>query len=318
MADGYPHVSIVVTSFNQGPYVEEALRSCFAQRYPLMEVFCLDNGSTDHTSEVMQAYVQRFPEHPLHFHRFRENRGICTAFNWALVRAKGKYIIDLAADDRLIPDSLASRISFFESCPDGTVLTHSNGYHMDEAGNRLDTFHSRKTEEQMPQGRILKEVMTGYWINTPSMIYNTAVLKELGGFDERLLFEDTDIVLRLAAHGLVYYQPIAAIEKRKVQSSLSQKYEAELVDSMLQSVDHILEKMRPVAQRHQVEAAFQQMIYYYVRLALRLDQEEVARRFLNYSLNSADRWYRALIALAKWGVPVATLAQWLYRITKGE
>lgn len=59
MADN-PLVSIVVPAYNYAHYLSEAIDSVLNQDYPNVELLVLDDGSTDHTRDVLEGYGDRF------------------------------------------------------------------------------------------------------------------------------------------------------------------------------------------------------------------------------------------------------------------
>ena len=60
--DAYPLVSVIIPCFNHGRYVVEALESIWAQAYPATEVIVVDDGSTDNSPLIMDAYFEKYPE----------------------------------------------------------------------------------------------------------------------------------------------------------------------------------------------------------------------------------------------------------------
>ena len=96
-------VTVVVTCFNYGQYLEEAVESALAQSGGPPHVIVVDDGSTD--SETREA-IDRLPEQ-VEVVRQR-NQGVSVARNTGLARAKTPYLLILDADDRLAPDALAS------------------------------------------------------------------------------------------------------------------------------------------------------------------------------------------------------------------
>lgn len=56
-----PKVSILTLSYNKGPFLAECLESVLAQTYPDWECIVVDDGSTDNTWEVAQAYAAKDP-----------------------------------------------------------------------------------------------------------------------------------------------------------------------------------------------------------------------------------------------------------------
>ena len=52
-----PLVSIIILSYNQGSYIDEAIQSALAQTYENIEVIVSDNGSSDNTKEIINQYI---------------------------------------------------------------------------------------------------------------------------------------------------------------------------------------------------------------------------------------------------------------------
>ena len=61
MPDGapWPSISIVTPSFNQGQYIEEAIRSVLLQGYPNLEYVIMDGNSKDGSSDIIRKYEQQ-------------------------------------------------------------------------------------------------------------------------------------------------------------------------------------------------------------------------------------------------------------------
>ncbi len=89
-------VSIIIPVYNAEAYLEKCLKSILRQSYPALEVLAVDDGSTDGSLAVLEAYARRDPRlHIIH----QENRGVSAARNAALDRAAGEYLTFIDADD---------------------------------------------------------------------------------------------------------------------------------------------------------------------------------------------------------------------------
>jgi glycosyltransferase involved in cell wall biosynthesis len=90
-------VSVVITCYNYGQYVGEAIESCLAQRVPADEIIVVDDGSTDDSVEVIERYEQAGKVKGL----YGMNRGVAAARNAGIREATQEHIICLDADDKL-------------------------------------------------------------------------------------------------------------------------------------------------------------------------------------------------------------------------
>ena len=107
---GGPLVSVLMTVYNNGPYVAEAIESALGQTYPNVEVVVVDDGSDDESLEIVQRYPQvKSASQP--------RGGIGAARNAAVAMATGDYFTFLDADDRFPPDKLQIQLKAFEDHP---------------------------------------------------------------------------------------------------------------------------------------------------------------------------------------------------------
>ena len=95
-------VTIVITCFNYGRYLPEAVQSALDQAGGEPRVTVVDDGSTDETT---RRELERLPER---VELIRQaNRGVAAARNAGLGRVQTDYALVLDADDRLVPAALS-------------------------------------------------------------------------------------------------------------------------------------------------------------------------------------------------------------------
>src|SRR5690349_12188340 len=104
-------ISVVIVCYNQARYLRDAIESVLAQSYQGAEILLVDDGSTDQTSEIAREYPQ------VRYIR-QNNRGLSAARNAGLHRSRGRYVVFLDADDRLLPNALDTGIALFRDHPD--------------------------------------------------------------------------------------------------------------------------------------------------------------------------------------------------------
>src|SRR5262245_213011 len=96
-----PSISVVVPSFNQGPYLTEALDSLFRHDYPRLEVVAMDGGSSDGSVDILRSYAPR-----LAYWQSRPDGGQGAAINEGMCYSSGDLVTWLNSDDYYLPDAL--------------------------------------------------------------------------------------------------------------------------------------------------------------------------------------------------------------------
>src|ERR1041385_3866377 len=96
-----PKVSVIIPTYNHAEYLPEAIQSVLEQTYPDFELLIVNDGSTDHTGEV----VQQFTDPRIHYLE-QENRGATAARNTGICASSGELIALLDADDLWHPEKL--------------------------------------------------------------------------------------------------------------------------------------------------------------------------------------------------------------------
>lgn len=109
-------ISVIMTTYNNKPYIKHALESLLQQTYKDIEIIIVDDGSTDNTREILELYE----EHIRYF--YKENGGEASARNAGLSLAKGEYIAFLDADDLYKPNKLEEQLKILQANPDIDVV----------------------------------------------------------------------------------------------------------------------------------------------------------------------------------------------------
>lgn len=101
-------VSVIIPAYNAGEMIKSTLSSIFNQTYKNLEVIVVDDGSTDNTSEEVQA-VRCFDPRLILLRK--KNGGPSSARNYGIEHSNGEYIIFVDADDCLRADAIACMVS---------------------------------------------------------------------------------------------------------------------------------------------------------------------------------------------------------------
>lgn len=116
-----PLVSIIVPVYNVEAYLPACLDSIQSQSYRDLEVFLVNDGSTDHSIRACAAMAEADPRFVL---IDKPNTGVSDSRNAALDRARGKYIQFVDGDDRLIPDATETLVRAAETTGADLVIAH--------------------------------------------------------------------------------------------------------------------------------------------------------------------------------------------------
>lgn len=100
---GWPRITIVTPSYNQGPFLEATIRSVLLQDYPNLEYFVMDGGSTDESVEI----IRKYEDHLAGWTSERDG-GQSDSINKGLAKATGDVLAYLNSDDLYLPGALAA------------------------------------------------------------------------------------------------------------------------------------------------------------------------------------------------------------------
>ena len=135
-ATTFPLISIVMPSYQQVSFLEEAVRSVLDQKGIDVELLVMDPGSTDGSRELLLQLQQKYGRNlALHF---EPDQGQSDAVNRGMSLARGRILGWLNSDDRLRPDALA-RVSGWLDSPEPRWLYGRAGM-IDEQGRPHSCF----------------------------------------------------------------------------------------------------------------------------------------------------------------------------------
>jgi glycosyltransferase involved in cell wall biosynthesis len=242
-------VTVVALCHNHAPFLRPALDSILAQTYPNLEVWLVDDASTDGSREILQEYAAAQPQWQSLW--LAENVGNCRAFNAAFRQSRGELIIDFATDDVLLPSRIAQQVAAFQQADARVGVVYSNCELIDEAGRSLGLHHRSDGAGQLAprpaSGWVFAEVLRRYFISTPTMLMRRACLESLGGYDETLAYEDFDFWVRASREWQFLYLNEVTTQKRKHPRQMSARAYRRL-DPFLASTIRVCDKALDLCQ----------------------------------------------------------------------
>ncbi len=169
-------VSIYITNYNYGDFLQEAINSVLIQTYKNIEVFIIDDGSTDNSKEILNSYLNHESIKVI----FQKNKGLTKTNNVALRLVNGKYIVRLDADDRLKPDAIENLVNGFTT--DEVAMVFGNWDVVDEAGDFIFHFKRHNFEKDVS--------LLDCPAHGACTMFRVDYLRSVGGYDEELRCQD--------------------------------------------------------------------------------------------------------------------------------
>ncbi|MEJ1156753.1 glycosyltransferase family 2 protein [Prosthecomicrobium sp. N25] len=194
-----PAVTAAIVVLDGERFIGEALASIRDQTFRDWELVVVDDGSTDRTASLVEAFGAERPGRVcLLRHPGGGNRGIAASRNLAIARARGRYVAFLDADDVWLPEKLAEQVAILDADPElGLVYGRSLiWYGWSPAAPRADHYYPLGVEaDRRHEPPVLFELLMRNEAQTPTTcnaMIRRSLFDRLGPFDPRFrtMFED--------------------------------------------------------------------------------------------------------------------------------
>jgi len=194
-----PRISVLIPVHDPGPYLEPALVSVRNQSLRDIEVVCVDDGCTDGSGDVLQAFAKS----DARFRILRPGRvGLVAAANLARQQARAPYLARFDADDAMHPRRLELQASFLDRHADvdavSCLVRHFPTADV-RAGNRA---YEKWLNGVRTPGEIAREIFVELPLPNPSVTMRAEVFDSVGGYRDNGHPEDYDFWLRAWAAGV--------------------------------------------------------------------------------------------------------------------
>ena len=240
--------TVIIPNYNGIKYIRDCLDSLKEQTMEAA-VIVVDNGSTDGSCAIIREYPN------VDLVELPENYGFCRAVNEGIKRADTPYVILLNNDTRADKDFVRELVLAIKDRP-GTFSAASKMLQMgrpdliDSAGDlycalgwAFSLGKDSKKEGYDKEARVFSAC-------AGAAIYDTGLLKEIGGFDERHIsyLEDVDVGYRARIRGLVNRYAPKAIVYHAGSGVTGSRHNAYKVRQAARNSVYVLYKNMPFAQ----------------------------------------------------------------------
>src|SRR5438128_8412119 len=195
-----PTVSAIIPTYNRADLLARALDSVIAQDHRPLEAIVIDDGSTDHTPRLIEAYRHKLREQRINFIFQRQQNGRAPkARNVGMQLATGPLLAFLDSDDLWLPQFCSTLIRLLEKFP--TTGLAFCGIHVIDNHDRI-----WKTREMGIRGRTegllhrpFERILRYMPMQTSGVMVRRSVINDIGDFDLDLpVVEDWDLWYRIA------------------------------------------------------------------------------------------------------------------------
>ena len=185
-----PTVSVIIPAYNAAKTIAETVDSVLQQEFDDFELIIVNDGSTDHTLEILQQCT----DPRIRIFTF-ENAGPQRSRNRGLEKANGTFVSFLDADDLWTADKLKLQIETLQNNPAASVI-YSWCDVIDEQGEFL-----RRGGHFIRRGDVFTDLfLINFGENGSNFLAYLDAIKSVGGFDEKIVAaQDRDMLLSLAS-----------------------------------------------------------------------------------------------------------------------
>lgn len=189
-----PNVSIVIPVYNVEMYLTKCVESVLAQTYQDFELLLVDDGSTDNSGMICDAYIQKDSRvQVIH----QNNQGQGGARNNGISAAKGKYLLFVDSDDYIHPQLLEKTVAVAEAEKCDVVMF--NAVAVNENGVEGVSYRFSLPPDIVLEREALKPFVTisGVW----NRLWNRQLFMEYDiRFPSRVWYEDLYVPVKFAPH----------------------------------------------------------------------------------------------------------------------
>lgn len=218
-------LTVSIAAYNVEKYLEKTLSSLLAEETVLrkMEVFIVNDGSSDGTLKIAEKYRDLYPE--VFFIIDKENGGYGSTVNVSLERAEGKYFRLLDGDDEYITENIKGFIAFLESEEADIILTPY--VQTDEKTGKEETKFTQQAEsrgkrkiEEIRFEEVSAIQMHGLTVKTDLLKRNGMKIQENCFYtDLEFVFKSTLYADTIAEWGRAIYKYRVGVEGQSVSTA---------------------------------------------------------------------------------------------------
>lgn len=210
-----PLVSVIVPAWNSQWTLRQTLESVAAQTCREIEIVIVDDGSTDGTAAVAEAFCASEPRAKL---VGKKNGGLAAARNCGIENSRGDWVAPMDADDVWHPTKIEKQLRVARSSPEPVGFVYCWYRQIDGEGRILSSG-----PRVALSGRILNQLAYFNAVeNGSALLLSRKAVDDVGGYDESLpAYEDVMLQLRIAERWRIALVPEHLVGWRRHSTNMS-------------------------------------------------------------------------------------------------
>jgi len=199
-----PMVSVVLPTYNRARTLGRAINSVLGQTFRDLELIVVDDSSTDDSKTV----VSGFNDPRIHYVRHDVNRGANAARNTGIKISRGEYLAFQDSDDEWLPEKLEKQVNLLAAADGAVDVVYTGCLRWKGDG----ATYIPGEHVAVKEGDVHRQLLTGNFITTQTVLARRCCLVECGLFDEEMpRLQDWDLWIRVARRKRFAYinEPLA-------------------------------------------------------------------------------------------------------------
>jgi len=228
-----PLISVVIATFNRASFLGETIDSVLAQSLKDFELIVIDDGSTDHTRQILGAY--RDDVRVYH----QENHGASAARNFGVRQARGEWIAFQDSDDVCARNHLESLYASAQGNPAAAMVFANGAYLRGNEHHRASIIPAGKSRRLAAAGVTWVDLFDKSIFRLQASLIRKDAYLSLGGLDESFrICHDLDLCFKLFGHYPIIYLDEIVFFYRKHGGNITRDQELRLTENI-----RVIEKM---------------------------------------------------------------------------
>ncbi len=219
-------VSVIIPTYNRAREIGRAICSVLRQTYQSYEIVIVDDGSTDHTREV----IWQIKDKRVRYIRYEQNQGAAHARNVGIQESRYDYIAFLDSDDEWMPTKLELQMHRMSDASEEVGLVYCRMSGETRGGGARYICPPDGISLEVLKGSMFPQILYKNVIGTPCVLVRKKCLEQTGGFKEALrCLEDWEWILRIVKTWKVEFVDEILVEVYRLEGSVSTNVGAYLV-----------------------------------------------------------------------------------------